>query len=132
MSRYKKTIVNELEFKEIGGQTALCKPTIEDVFEANVIFKNVAIKKDLDMMAARKLIAKTLWQGCFVWKDNRPTEQKIDSEAETKYEDIDNYVAKHVIELWAEFLEKAEIVDKKAIKKMQDEALKIKEQEEKN
>jgi hypothetical protein len=118
MSRYKKAIVNEYEFELIDGIKAVAKPTIEDFFEIQCILKDIGVKKEADLKRIRDLLVRVLWQACLVWKDNKPTNDLIESESDANIQNIDAYVAKNVLELWGELLVATEISDRKFANKI--------------
>lgn len=121
MSYYKKAIVNEYVIDETDGFKAIAKPTVEDLFEINVIFKELTTKKDLDLEKVRALLNKVLWQGIHKWKDNKPTDEKVEGMEDVTKDDINYAVSKNIIVLWANLLEQSGIFDTKVVQQMKDE-----------
>lgn len=118
MSRYKKASYNEKELEAIDGVKAILRPTRDEVFEVITLFKDQQKNKDLDLKEARKVIGNLLFNSLYLWENNQRTNKKeVGSEDVTK-DDIDDFVVKHVFELWLGVLDGLQIIDKKKLEEV--------------
>lgn len=112
--------MNEIELKELGGQIALVKPSVEDKFNALMIIKDTQVKKDLDLKVVRDHLTDVLWKSIHVFdSDNKPTDKLIKGEEETTRTDIDAYVVTNLFELWVDYATKIGIIDEKKAKELE-------------
>lgn len=129
MGRYRKVVLNEVELKEIGGQTPLIKPSVEDKFRALEIFKKMSMDKVIDLSEIRVYLTELLFKSIHIFKDGKPTSQIIESETDTTKTDIDAYVVENLFELWTETVIELGIVDRdkaESVKKKAEEETKKK------
>lgn len=123
MSRYKKVVMNEVELKEIGGQKAIIKPSVEDKFNALQLTSKAGNVAEIDkyLVGIRNHLTEVLFKSIFVFDaNNRPTNKKIEGEENTTREDIDSYVVSNLSELWIEYLLKLDIIPEEKAKEIQD------------
>ncbi len=118
MSRYKKIVMNEVELKEIGGQKALLKPSVEDKFKALELVKDIQMEKDANLIRIRTHLTDVLFKSIHVFDGNKPTDKLLPGEETTTKEDIDSYVVDNLMELWTEYLITIDILTAKKVEEL--------------
>jgi hypothetical protein len=131
MARYKKATQNEYEMPEISGVKPILRLTVDERFEVINLFKEQARTKSLDVVEARKIISKCLFNSLYLWKDGKRTTQKEADSLDITENDIDAYVVDNLFNLWVELLIALEIVSKDEMEKQKKKMLEEAEKEDK-
>ena len=91
MTRYRKAILNELEF-DVDGTKVMIRPTLEDKFEALQMLKEFQQKGDADLKKLKDYMTKLIFNALPETEQN-----EVDAKKETE-----NFVVENILKIWIE------------------------------